>query len=115
MTCICLEEDSRFKDLPEGPDDFQRLANIGRDDLLMWWDKTRSVIHPSTYGQTDHDFTSSVAFYLYTLDRSSIAWKLYDLDDLMKFIIEQAWLDHCHSFRGYSTFDRRIRAALAVL
>ena len=61
--CICVE-DARFKDLPEGTAALQRLADIGRDALLMWWDKTRKTTHPSTYGQTNHDFTSSVAFHL---------------------------------------------------
>jgi hypothetical protein len=61
--CFCLA-DARFKDLPDGTADLQRLADIGRDDLLMWWDKTRKVAHPATYGQTDHDFTSSVAYHL---------------------------------------------------
>lgn len=41
-----------------------RVVGIGRAELQAWWERVKRDTSPGTFGQTDHEFTSAVAFYL---------------------------------------------------
>lgn len=43
-------------------DEINRVVGIGKANLLAWWNRVKADTSPSTYGHTDHDFTSSVAY-----------------------------------------------------
>ena len=53
-----------FRDRINAPreDEIARVAGIGKVELLAWWDRVKSDTSPATYGQTGHDFTSTVAY-----------------------------------------------------
>lgn len=49
---VCIETPEETAD---------RIAGIGRDRLLAWWERTKRDTHPGSYGQTDHDRASWIA------------------------------------------------------
>ncbi len=44
--------------------DIDRVVSIGHEPLLSWWERIKTDTSPSTYGQTNHEFTSGVAYLI---------------------------------------------------
>ncbi len=55
-----------FLDVPgETPEQAaDRIAKIGGDALLAWWERVKHDTSPATYGHTDHDEAGTIAFCL---------------------------------------------------
>jgi len=65
----------------------QRVASIGRANLLAWYARTKNNTYPDTYGQSGCEFAFSVAYEMVHGDRRTID-KLNGYDYDVKRAIE---------------------------